>query len=324
MAAVIALPGVPAIFFSHAGVRSVPIPRHPRIYRYAAMSPALATRLVVESAIEESAMNVVLNTVDLTRFTKVRRPPPPPAPALYNNSDHGPNGPLTIAIEKAANAAGLTLDCIGHRFGRVLERPQQALLDYDIVFTAGKSALDAMACGAAVITVGLTSCGELVGPDNFDRLRRANFSVGVNSVPPSPDGIHAEIGRYTPEGCAVVTARVREEADGELMILQMEEIYRKAIAAHAASTPDHLAEQRAVARYFRELVPLISLVHETTTGAGIAPMTGASARHLASAQVSALENGGYASAEQCRALRAALETTMAGTNPTVVRSDPST
>jgi hypothetical protein len=235
-------------------------------------------------------MDVVLNTVDLTRFAKVRRPPPHPARALFYNSDHGPNGPLTIAIEKAANAAGLTLDCIGHRFGRVLERPERALLDYDIVFAAGKSALDAMACGAAVITVGLTSCGELVGPDNFDRLRRANFSVGVNSVPPSPDGIHAEIGRYTPEGCALVTARVREEADGELMISQMEEIYRKAIAAHAASTPDHLAEQRAVVRYFRELVPLVSLVHETTTGAGIAPMTGASARHLASAQVSALES----------------------------------
>ena len=165
------------------------------------------------------------------------------------------------------------------------------LFDYDLVFAAGKSALDAMACGAAVVTVGMTSCGEMVCPENFDRLRLANFSVAINSVPLTPDRIGAEIARYTADGCALVTRRVRKEADGELMISEMEAIYEKAMAAHAHAGPNPLAEQQAVAQYLRELAPLMSLLHDSTKAGELAAAGGFSARRLASAQMAALDAG---------------------------------
>jgi len=298
MAAVAAHADVPALFFSHGAVRSLPIPRHPRIYRYVAMSSTMALRLVVESAIDEAATDVVTNTIDLKRFSEVRSPPSRPVRALFYSSAHVQGNAAVAVARAAAGAAGLTFDCAGHSFGVPLDRPEKTLLEYDIVFASGKSALEAIACGAAVITIGLTSCGQLVRPDNFDRMRAANLSVSVNTVLPSMAEVHREIDRCTPEDAAAVTRRVRQEADGELMITQMEDIYAKVLKAHAEAVHDPSAEHRALASYCRALVPLFTLHDEMMMTATLKPLKAASAGLLASAKLSALMNAAQPRAKE--------------------------
>ena len=75
MTALAALPGVPAIYHCHGAVWRECPPLHPRIHRYAAVTPTLAERLSVEYALAPERVRVVPNGVDLERFAVPARPP---------------------------------------------------------------------------------------------------------------------------------------------------------------------------------------------------------------------------------------------------------
>jgi hypothetical protein len=106
---------------------------------------------------------------------------------------------------------------VGAPFGRTTSEPENLLPEYDVVFASGRSAIEALACGCAVVVLGRTSCGELVRLENFASLRDRNFSIPVNSPPPSPDRIVAALERFSAEECGVVSARLRQRrTSGEL------------------------------------------------------------------------------------------------------------
>lgn len=271
--ALAAMPGVPAVFHCHGGGYFGAPFRHPRIYRYVAITPSLAQRLVIELRLPESAMVVVPNGVDLHRFTRVRKRPAKPVRALFYNSYHREQSPTLIAIREAAEISGLRLDQIGRRLGSSIENPEEVLAGYDLVFASGKSAIEALSAGCAVIAIGLTGCGELVDLENFDRLRRANFSVAVNSPPASARGIAAEIARYAPDVCAAVTKRARQEANGDIAILRLEEIYTDAIERNRQQDADMLAEHDAMARYLRRVAPFVTAMEDTRAPSPLMPMS---------------------------------------------------
>jgi hypothetical protein len=262
MSALTALPGVPAIYHCHGAVWREAPPVHPRIYRYAAMSPTLADRLSIESNIAPSNIRVLLNAVDLTRFHTVRKPPARPTRALFYNSFHRIDSPTVAAIREACDTCQLDLDLIGHHVGETIENPEVILPEYDVVFASGKSALDAIACGCAVIVLGRTSCGKMVRLENFEQMRSSNFSIPVNSPSPSPNEIHAELRRFAPDDCAAVSHRLRQEADFTLFVDQLEALYHEAIDAHQTTPPDLNAEILATSRYLRKIVPLIKATDE--------------------------------------------------------------
>lgn len=268
-----ALPGVPAVFHCHGGGYFGAPFRHPRIYRYVAITPSLAQRLVIEMRLPESAMVVVPNGVDLQRFTRVRTPPARLARALFYNSYHREDSPTLRAIREAAAISGLALDEIGRRLGSSIDNPEEFLAGYDLVFASGKSAIEALSVGCAVVAIGLTGCGELVDLDNFDRLRRANFSVAVNSPPAGARGVAAEIARYAPDVCAAVTKRTRQEANGDIAILRLEEVYADAIERNRTQDADILAEHDAMARYLRRVAPFVSAMEETRAPSPLMPMS---------------------------------------------------
>jgi hypothetical protein len=281
MIALTRLPDIPAIFHCHgAGYFGAP-PRHPRIYSYAAITPSVAQRVIIESNIEESAVDVLPNTVDLHRFAKVQIPRERLLRSLFYNNYHGDDSKTLAEIRQATEASGLSLDCIGRRLGRRIDNPEDVLPDYDLVFASGKSAIEALACGCAVIVIGMSSCGERVSTNNFDRLRRANFSAAVNSPPPLAETIRQEIRGYAPDDCAAATERLRAEADSDQMIVRLEGIYDKAISKHRAAMPDPVAEHRAVARYLRKIVPLINMLDEAQTMNGPMPVTATATLHRA-------------------------------------------
>ncbi|GAB4490411.1 MAG: hypothetical protein OHK006_23230 [Thermodesulfovibrionales bacterium] len=55
------------------------------------------------------------------------------------------------AVRQACSRAGLSLDVIGLGAGRPVRNPADVLGSYDIVFAIGRSALEAVSVGAAVV-----------------------------------------------------------------------------------------------------------------------------------------------------------------------------
>jgi hypothetical protein len=170
-----------------------------------------------------------------------------------------PGSPFGLEVCEAANRKGLELDFrgIGPKLS-ILPRPEEALLDYDIVFASGKSAIDALACGCAVILLGITSTGEMVCEENFDRLRRANFAPPVNSPPPNAAAIVHQIERYSAAGATSTTRRLRDIANLDDHVDQMVAIYQRAVDSFRQMPADLPAERRVAAQYFRSLAPMVA------------------------------------------------------------------
>jgi glycosyltransferase involved in cell wall biosynthesis len=271
MTAITALPGVPAIYHCHGAVWRECAPKHPRIYKYLAVTRTLAERMVIESNINPAGIEVLLNGVDLKRFTTVRTPPPRPTRAAFFNSRHEQNSETVSAVTDAARKKGLDLEFFGMGFGVMMPAPEKTLPVYDIVFASGRSAIEALACGCAVVTLGRTSCGELVRSGNFDRLRQANFAIAVNSPPPSADRIAAELDGFSPEDCAAVTRRLRAEASFEGTIDTLLPLYDEVIARHRTAELNLQDEVLATSRYLRKIVPLIKQTDRMLDGQWSSP-----------------------------------------------------
>jgi hypothetical protein len=257
MTALNALPGVPAVYHCHGAVWRGFCPKHPRIHRYLAVSKTLKERIAIESGLEPSRIDIVLNGVDLLRFTKVREARPRATRALFYNSRHAGNSATVTAVREAAMRSGLELELLGFHFGSTTDEPHLVLPEFDIVFASGLSALEAMASGCAVVVLGRTSCGEMVRPENFDRYREANFSIATNSDPPSADGIEADLRRYSAEQTSAVTGRIRREAGFEKVVDQLLLTYDEVIAENRRTPRAPDAEIRANYLYLRRIVPLI-------------------------------------------------------------------
>jgi hypothetical protein len=259
MAAIMTLRGVPAVYCCHGAVEMEKQPRHPRIVRYVAMSPTLKLRMAVESGIDEDCIDVAYNAVDLRRFGVVREPPERPRKALVYRRGFDPESFVGREIRKAVAAAGLEIEFRGIGPGLTqIVHPEEVLPGYDLVFTSGKSAIDAMACGCAVIVLGNTTCGEMVSEANFDRWRRANFCPPVNSPPPSASRIAAEMARYSASEVAATARRLRAAAGLDPYVDLLVSIYQRAIEIHRQATHDLVAENQAATRYLRSLAPWVT------------------------------------------------------------------
>ncbi len=257
MSALNALPGVPAVFYCHGAVWRGNCPPHPRIYRYLAVSRTLRERLIIEFNIPPTKIDVFLNSTDTSRFVPVRNPAAIPRKALFFNGRHDAEGGTVAAIREAASRCGLGLDFMGWAFGTSTDQPEGLLPQYDIVFASGLSAIEALACGCAVVVLGRTGCGEMVVDENFDRLREVNFSIAADAEGATIEGIEAQLRRYRPEGVSRVTARLREAADHRIAARALVGIYEAVIEEHQRTPKDPRAELIATSRYLRSLAPLI-------------------------------------------------------------------
>ncbi|MEM8953091.1 MAG: glycosyltransferase family 4 protein, partial [Verrucomicrobiota bacterium] len=87
LAALLAFPLCPALFHCHSSGRWQETPLiHPRIIRYAVITPRYMPWFKEEFNIPADKIDVVFNTVDLTRFQTVRTPSTTPEKALLFTS----------------------------------------------------------------------------------------------------------------------------------------------------------------------------------------------------------------------------------------------
>ncbi|MBY0523794.1 MAG: glycosyltransferase [Gemmataceae bacterium] len=257
MTALLHFPGVPAICFCHGWLPwEEAAPQFPRILRYVAVSQTCRDRLVFEHGIPEDKITILSNFVDLDRF-RARGPLPgrPGRALVFNNQATEEN--LIRAVRAACTSQNIALDIIGAASGSACAHPEARLGEYDLVFATGRSALEAMAVGAAVVLADAWGIGPMVTAADFDRLQSLNF--GLRAIPERtcPEKLAQEIARYDAEDAAKVSGRVRSESGRGPIVDRLVTLYQDAIDEHIRSPQDASAESRAAGTYFRWLAPYL-------------------------------------------------------------------
>ncbi|MFI5017534.1 MAG: glycosyltransferase [Dongiales bacterium] len=251
--ALIRFPRTPAIQVCHGwgSVLERP-PRFPQIRRYVAVSDCTRDNIVNREGIAPERATILPNAVDLTRIPERPDPlPERPGHALAFTSQ--PHLPILPALRDACQARGISLATMG--LGRDDPLPERTLVACDLVFATGRSAIEALCAGCAVITCDVNGLGGLVTPDNYDRFRRHNFALRSLVNPVTAESVGTEIDRYDRPSSEAVSARMRAEADLDIYLDRLIELYHAAIEDHRAkpAAEDDIAQ--AVQRFLHESLP---------------------------------------------------------------------
>ncbi len=254
MTALLHFQGIPAVFFCHGWLppEEEP-PLFPRILRYAAVDEVCRDRLVCEHAVPEERVRVILNFVDLERFLPRRPLPTRPRRALLF-SNYASGATHLPAVREACARARLELDVLGSGAGKSCDEPEKVLGDYDLVFAKGRSALEALAVGAAVVLCDSTGAGPLVTKEELEHLRRLNFGVRTLRREVTAEVLTSEIERYDAVDAAAVSREIRARAGRTEAVDEIVALYTEVLAEHrAAPASDAVTEGRAAAAYLRRV-----------------------------------------------------------------------
>jgi len=248
-------PRAPVLSFCHGATPWEELPaRLPTVVRHVAVDLACRDRLVEECGIPADQVSLLYNFVDLARFRP--RPPLPPLPRralVFGNS--ASERTYLPAVRAACAARGIALAAAG-KGTRVLERPEEALGGYDLVFAKGRAAMEAMATGCAVILCDRRGAGPLVTSAAFAELRVLNFGIRTLVQPPTAAHLGGEIDRYDPADAARVQTLMRAAGDLQARLDELLVLYAAALAAPRPE-PDLEAVARAASRYLQWLLPAI-------------------------------------------------------------------
>jgi Glycosyltransferase Family 4 len=239
MAALAYFADTPAIYCGHGVIpwpESVPV--HDRIRKYVVMCEGMVPRLEPMYGISRSRIAVVPNFVNTQRFSSIRSP----ASRLTRALLFGGAGFSDEELSRLAAACvdrGIFLDKIGYSYDNPQARPETFLPKYDLVFATGKCAIEALACGCAVIPIIPGQVGQLLTPDNFDEWAFTNFSPRYfrSGTQVSTGWLRAETEAYSPEATAAVSDRVRSTRSLKGAVDQFEQIYFAAIRDYKRSEP---------------------------------------------------------------------------------------
>lgn len=264
LTALMHFPDTPAVSYCHGWLPWEESPLvFPRIGRYIAVDEVCRDRLVLEAAIPEDKISLLFNFVDLNRFRPREEPLPDRPVKAILLSNYAREDEMLKVIRAACKQANIWLDVVGQNFGTGHAIPEKILANYDLSFAKGRSALESMAVGAAVILYDGATLGPLVTSENFDRLRRLNFGIRTRTEPLTYDNLVERIGQYSAADAACVSARIRQEADIESTVDKLLGIYREVIADFQnGPPPDRHAELKAAAAHMK-LLPLRTFEMDT-------------------------------------------------------------
>jgi glycosyl transferase family 4 len=267
-------PGVPIVHFCHSWALWEERPlKHPAIARYVAVDRTCSDRLVWEEGIPADRVDLLLNFVDLDRFRPRDPLPVRPRRALVFGNEAREDGFVAV-IREACRDAGVEVTIAGSASGRVLDRPEAALPEFDLVFAKARAALEAMAVGCSVILADPRGVGPLVTSAEFDRCRALNFGARLLQEPHHVSVYREQIARYDAVDAALVSARVRAEAGLDAAVDRLLEIYTRTLdddasrTARGESTPC-LEAQRAASRHLAWMASHLKNARDLAAHAGV-------------------------------------------------------
>ncbi|HEY6366925.1 MAG TPA: glycosyltransferase [Candidatus Binatia bacterium] len=263
MTALLHFPNVPALSFCHGWLpwEEMP-PKFSRISRYVAVDQTCRDRLILEHAIPEQRVRLLLNFVDLKRFKSRAALPQKPKRALVF-SNYASEENILPTIRAACAQSNISLDAVGMCSRNSTSRPESLLPNYDLVFAKGRAALEALAVGNAVVLCDAVGVGPIVTTGNMEKLRQLNFGVRALRNPMETGVLCHEIARYNATDAAQVCAWVRDTAGMDSALDDLLNLYREVVEEHK-STPasDTAAEMLEVSTYLRHWVRNLTAQHE--------------------------------------------------------------
>jgi hypothetical protein len=222
-------PAVPTIFVCHDFVswHDIP-PRLANIARYIAVDYAVYDRLTRQEGIDPALVQVILNAVDTKRFSPGAPLPAHPARAVLFAKGHS----SVAEVKAACDELGISLDVVGPAAGDVTDSPERLMPQYDLVFASAMTALEALACGRAVVVCDWRGLAGMVSPSNFDEWRPKNFGSRTLTRFLQKKLLIDEIRKYDAQAAAVVMHRVRNEATIGAQVQAYIACYREVIRYH--------------------------------------------------------------------------------------------
>jgi hypothetical protein len=248
LAALLHFPSTPAIFVCHGWFpwQEAP-PQFPRILRYLAIDQLTHQRLVIEGGISENQVRYFFNFVDLERFKPRPSLSTYPRKALVYSNYIEKSGSSFKIIQQACKQAGLKVDIVGLKAGNSTSHPEILLSDYDIVFAVGRSAIEALATGAAVIICSGGKIGKMVTIQNVEQLRSENFGLQALGHQSNIQNIVEEIHKYDAHQAKLVCEYVHASSGKSQAVNALVELYQEII-----QTPlkvDAIQELQTLGRY---------------------------------------------------------------------------
>ena len=252
MTAALRFPAVPVVTVCHGWLPPEEAPvRFPSIRRVLAVDEPTRDRLVLECGFAPESVEIFPNFVDLRRFRPRGPLPDRPERALVLSNLAREDGYLR-AIRDACRESGVEVDAFGLSLGRPLERPEDVIGEYDVVFAKGRAALEAACVGAAVVLCDDVGLGEMATSAGLDRLRALNFGLRTLRHEATPQAVARELARYDPADAAEVSRRLRREADLETAVDRLEATYSEVVAEGEGWAPPTAEEVgRAASVYLR-------------------------------------------------------------------------
>jgi hypothetical protein len=232
--ACLALTNTPLLYQTHAAQIWMSLP--PKIAN-------LRTILAVDDACAQSIRDAGFDRFDVVTSlnfadTDVFQPRPPlparPARALIYSNYAEPNGYADV-VQRRCAALGVEVDVAGSRWSSLTESPQTLLPQYDIVFAKGRSAIEAMAVGCAVMPCDCLGVGPMVTTQNLAALRRLNFGWRTLTTPHDTDYFDQQLASYDPADAAAVRDVMRREATLTAALDQLEAQYHATIHSSSAA-----------------------------------------------------------------------------------------
>lgn len=200
--------------------------RAPNVVQWVAIDEPCRERLIGQEGIPAGQVRLVLNGIDLSRFRSRGPLPSRPEGALLFSNYATPER-LLPEVVKACQGEGLTCEAIGSGVHRVVERPEEVLGRFDLVFAKGKAALEAVVSGCAVIVCDVRGLGPMVTAENFMELRRESFGFPCMTTPLTPEAIQSRIAEWNPGSSRAAHDLARECCGIASMFDSMEAIYRE-------------------------------------------------------------------------------------------------
>lgn len=219
---------VPVVYFCHSGNLEQEEPViHPNIKKYVAVDEFCMERLRNKKIADAQ---IIYNWVDTNKLKQKEKINDIPSKALIF-SNKFPKEKVWV-IQKACDEMKIQLDFLGSEYGNSNMNPETILGNYDIVFAKAKCAMEAMACGCAVILHDYAGLGEMIVPSNFEHARKYNFGFKLLR-PVSASGkmnrIGKEIKRYNAVEVKMVSDRIREEASFDKSLQQIITLYNQIV-----------------------------------------------------------------------------------------------
>ncbi|HVY17151.1 MAG TPA: glycosyltransferase [Rhodopila sp.] len=261
--ALIHFPRVPAIHFCHGWSPALERPpRFPQIRRYVAVSECTRDNVVNREGISAERAMILPNAIDLARIP-ARPEPLPERPLRALAFLPRASEAILPVLRTACEERGIAFAVAG--LDREEANPERILVTHDIVFATGRSAIEALAAGSAVIACDGNGFGGFVTPETYDRFRRHNFALRGLTGAVTPSAVGRELDRYDRADAETVAARLRADADLDPYLDQLISLYRAVMAEHRADPPAGHAIRAAVQRFLHEALPH-PLVDCDTTG----------------------------------------------------------